>query len=160
MISSRNDSRALRRSGFTLIEVTISLGIVAFAMVSLVGLLPAGLSNFRMAMSQTIESQIVQGLSEEIALTDFSNLADLEGRKFTYDNSGVTTRTGDPATIYTATVKLEPVDSLSSYPVRLQDSASRNEAYNVRIQISRVNQTQQINQYSLIVANKRGHASP
>lgn len=159
MISSRDSSRALRRSGFTLIEVTISLGIVAFAMVSLVGLLPAGLSNFRTAMSQTIESQIVQGLSEEIALTDFANLADLEGKKFTYDNSGISTRSGDPATIYTATVKLEAVDSLSSFPVRLQDSSARNEAYNVRIQISRANQPQQINQYSLIVANRRGHAS-
>lgn len=158
MISSRSDIRPLRRSGFTLIEVTISLGIVAFVMVSLVGLLPAGLSNFRTAMSQTIESQIVQGLSEEIALTDFANLAALEGKQFTYDNSGVSTRTGDPATIYTATVTLEALDSLSSYPVRLQTS-SRNEAYNVRIRISRVNQPQQINQYSLIVANKRGHAS-
>ncbi|PTX93015.1 hypothetical protein DB345_15365 [Spartobacteria bacterium LR76] len=160
MISSRNDSRAFRSSGFTLIEVTISLGIVAFVMVSLVGLLPAGLSNFQTAISQTIESQIVQGLSEEIALTDFSNLSDLAGKKFTYDNSGISTIAGDPATIYTATVKLEAVDSLASYPVRLQDSAARNEAYNVRIQISRVNQPQQINQYSLIVANKRGHASP
>lgn len=159
MISPRDSSRALRRSGFTLIEVTISLGIVAFAMVSLVGLLPAGLSNFRTAMSQTIESQIVQGLSEEIALTDFANLTDLEGKKFTYDNSGISTRAGDPATIYTATVKLEAVDSLSSFPVRLQDSSARNEAYNVRIQISRANQPQQINQYSLIVANRRGHAS-
>ncbi len=160
MISSRNDSRAHRSSGFTLIEVTISLGIVAFVMVSLVGLLPAGLSNFQTAMSQTMESQIVQGLSEEIALTDFSNLSDLSGKKFTYDNSGISTRAGDPATIYTATVQIEPVDSLASYPVRLQDTSSRNEAYNVRIKISRINQPQQINQYSLIVANKRGHTSP
>ncbi len=79
--------------------------------------------------------------------------------KSTYDNSGLSTRTGDPSTINTATVKLEAVDSLSSYPVRLQDSSSRNEAYNVLIQISRVNQPQQINKYSLIVANKRGHSS-
>jgi uncharacterized protein (TIGR02598 family) len=156
MISSVHGLPIPRRHGFTLVEVTISLGIVAFAMVSLVGMIPAGLSNFRGAMSQTVEAQIVQALSEDIALTDFSNLPDLTSRTFTYDSRGVVTPLADAATFYTATIVLEPLDNLSSFPVRLQDASSRNQAYNVRIQIAQVGQPGQVKKYSLIVANEKG----
>jgi uncharacterized protein (TIGR02598 family) len=157
MISSPKRSFLRIRRGFTLVEVTISLGIVAFAMVSLVGMLPAGLSNFRGAMSQTVEAQIVQALSEDIVLTDFSHLQKFTGQKFTYDNRGVATLPSDGMTLYTATVTLEPLDNLSSFPVRLQDASSRNEGYNVRIEISHAGQPGQIKKYALIVANEKGH---
>lgn len=143
-----------------MVEVTISLGIVAFAMVSLVGLLPAGLSNFQLAMSHTVEAQIVQALSEDIALTDFENLQNLANQKFTYDSRGVATQPSDTTTIFTATVMLEPLDNVASFPVRLQNASSRNEGYNVRIQITHVGQPGQIKKYSLIVANAKGHSAP
>lgn len=127
-------------------------------MVSLVGLLPAGLNSFRSAISTTIEAQIVQSLSEDIARTDFSNLQGLASQTFTYDSRGVETPAKDASTIYTAKVTLVPLTDLSSYPVRLQDSASRNEAYNMRIQITEVGRPQQVTRYSLIVANEQGHS--
>jgi uncharacterized protein (TIGR02598 family) len=160
MIPSHFTRGHLARGGFTLIEVTISLGIVAFAMVSLVGLLPAGLSNFRMAMSNTIEAQIVQALSEDIAVTDFANLPNLADQKFTFDSRGVETPVDGTGVIYTATVALQPIDNLASFPVRLQDASARNEAYSVQIQISQVNQPGQISKYSVIVANELGHSAP
>ncbi len=148
-----------RSIGFTLIEVTISLGIVSFAMVSLVGLLPAGLSSFRSAVSTTIEAQIVQSLSEDISRTDFTNLQGLTGQTYTYDSRGVKTLANDSATIYTAKVMLDPITDLNSYPVCLQDAASRNEAYNMRIQITAIGRPQ-VARYSLVVANEQGHIVP
>lgn len=149
-----------RAAGFTLIEVTISLGIVAFAMVSLVGLLPAGLSNFRVAMSNTIEAQIVQALSEDVAATDFVNLASLANQKYTFDSRGMETAADGRFAMYTASIVLQPIDDPASFPVRLKDASARNEAYSVQIQISQVGKPTQISKYSLIVANEKGHAAP
>jgi len=161
MISSQiAQSKTSGAVGFTLVEVTISLGIVAFAMVSLVGLLPAGLSNFRVAMSNTIEAQIVQALSEDVAATDFAHLAGLANQKFTFDSRGVETAANGKFAVYTASITLQPVDDLGSFPVRLKDASSRNEAYNVQIQISQASQPGQVSKYSLIVANEKGHAAP
>jgi uncharacterized protein (TIGR02598 family) len=153
-------NKFLSSSGFTLVEVTISLGIVAFAMVSMVGLIPAGLSNFRSAMSNTIEAQIVQALSEDVASTDFANLPSLANQKFTFDSRGVETAADGKLAIYTASVVLQPLDDLASFPVKLKDAAARNEAYNVQILISQVGLPGQVSKYSLIVANEKGHSVP
>ena len=136
------------------------MGIVSFAMVSLVGLLPTGLSSFRSAVSTTIEAQIVQSISEDITRTDFTNLQSLADQTFTYDSRGVRTSPNDRNTIYTAKVLLDPITDLSSYPVRLQDASSRNEAYNMRIQIKEVTRPQQVARYSVVVANEQGHFVP
>lgn|GEM_PF-6307406 len=50
--------RPFRRRGFTLIETAFAIGIVAFAFVALIGLLPAGLTNFREAMDPSVGAQI------------------------------------------------------------------------------------------------------
>lgn len=157
---SRPRASSAKPAAFTLVEVTISLGIVAFAMVSLVGMLPAGLSNFRMAMATTIEAQIVQSLADDILVTNFSNLSKYTGQPYTYDSRGVATEPSDPGAIYTATVTLQPLDNLRSYPVLLKNASQQDEAYNVRIEIARKNQPNQVGKYSLIVANDTGRATP
>ena len=48
-----------KRSGFSLVEVTIALGVVTFAAVSILGLLPTGLVVMRDAMNQTVESLLL-----------------------------------------------------------------------------------------------------
>ena len=60
--------------GFSLVEVALALGIVAFAFVSLFGLLPVGLSTFRNAIDTTNESRIVQSFVSKVIATDFENL--------------------------------------------------------------------------------------
>ena len=164
MNSSRPRALSAKHAAFTLVEVTISLGIVAFAMVSLVGMLPAGLSNFRTAMATTIEAQIVQALTDDILVTDFSNLSKLTNQEYTYDSRGVATVSGDAGTVYTAKITLQPLDDLHSYPVNLtlqpKNAPQQDEAYNVQIEISRKNQPNQPGKYSLIVANDTGRATP
>lgn len=62
--------------GFSLIEVALSLGIVAFAFIGVVGLLPVGLNVSWQATDATVRAQIVQKVVSEVQQTDFSVLTD------------------------------------------------------------------------------------
>jgi len=59
---------------FSLVEVTIAIGIVAFAFVALVGVLPVGLQTFRRAVDASIGAQITQRVLNDIQQTDFDVL--------------------------------------------------------------------------------------
>jgi uncharacterized protein (TIGR02598 family) len=61
--------------GFSLVEVTLAMGLVSFSLVALMGMLPVGLSNFRTAMELQTQSRIVQAIAAEIQLTPFSAIA-------------------------------------------------------------------------------------
>ena len=94
------------RNGFSLVEVAMSLAIVAFASVTMVGLIPFGLTSFHQAMNNTVESSIVQNLTNNILLTSFSNLQAMaaSNTKYYFDSNGVA-QTGATGAIYAATVK-------------------------------------------------------
>lgn len=63
-----------RWDGFSLVEITMAIGIVSFAFVSVLGLLPAGLNTFRKAMDTSVTSQIFQRVVSDVQQTDFSVL--------------------------------------------------------------------------------------
>lgn len=65
------------RQGFSLIEICIALGIVAFAFVALLGLLPVGLNNFSKAMDTQTSTEIYQRMAAELQETEFDNLIKL-----------------------------------------------------------------------------------
>jgi uncharacterized protein (TIGR02598 family) len=75
-VCSRRASRS-RLAGFTLVEVTLAIGIISFAFVTMFGLLPVGLNVSRQAMDTTIEAQIVQQMKTQALQTDFSMLDSL-----------------------------------------------------------------------------------
>ena len=61
--SSRRISRFENHSGlhgFSLVEVVIAVGVAAFALVALLGLLPSGLKTFKSTMNTAVGSQIAQ----------------------------------------------------------------------------------------------------
>jgi uncharacterized protein (TIGR02598 family) len=62
--------------GFTLVEITLAIGIVAFGFVAILGLLPTGMSLFRRAMDCSIGAQIAQRVINDAQQTDFSVLID------------------------------------------------------------------------------------
>lgn len=70
--------RPHRAAGFSLVEVVLAIGIVSFAFVALLGLLPAGLSTFRTAIDTSNEAHIVQALAGRAQLTDYVRLPDLD----------------------------------------------------------------------------------
>lgn len=72
------------KKAFTLVETVLAMGIVSFAMVGILGLIPVGLTSFREAVSITAESQIVQSISNDLLLTKYETLVDDYQRPQTY----------------------------------------------------------------------------
>lgn len=95
--------------GFSLIEVTIALGVVSFALVALFGLLPTGLSTFRRSIDRSVASQVAQGIINKARQTDFASLSTLvtaSGSPKRYTEEGEET-TDSAKTIYVAKVDVE-----------------------------------------------------
>lgn len=69
--------RGATSGGFSLVEVVIAIGVIAFAFIPMVGMLPMGLNLSRQAIDTTVQAQIAQELTAEVQQTDFSRLADL-----------------------------------------------------------------------------------
>lgn len=62
-------------AGISLIEVVLSLGILAFAIVPLIGLLAIGSTGYRDAMDQTVEAAIIQNVRTMAGqVTNITNL--------------------------------------------------------------------------------------
>jgi uncharacterized protein (TIGR02598 family) len=127
----------LRKAGFSLVEVVLAIGVVAFAFVALFGLLPAGLSTFRQALDNSLGSQIVQRLVNEAQQTDFPTLiATPTGPLRYFDDQG--NEVGAIAdSIYTAEVSVapttklpdtrpDPTPSLATVTVKLANNPGRN----------------------------------
>jgi len=60
----RNDNAS--HGGFSLIEVTIALGIIAFALVAVVGLLPAGLNSQKQGSQQGRAAQVLNQVARSV----------------------------------------------------------------------------------------------
>ena len=76
------------RRGFSLIEVTMAIGIVSFCLLTVMGLLSVGSSTLKQAVDQTVESQIAQKLAGEILLTPYSQLTKYAGTNIYFDDAG------------------------------------------------------------------------
>jgi uncharacterized protein (TIGR02598 family) len=66
-----------RPSGFSLVEVVLAVGVISFAFVAILGLLPAGLHQFRQAMDTSISSQIAQRIIQDAQQSDFDVLTEI-----------------------------------------------------------------------------------
>lgn len=64
--------RRQKAGGFSLVETVLSLGVVAFAFLPLLALLPMGMSTFRKAMDASVTAQISQRIVNEAQETDFA----------------------------------------------------------------------------------------
>jgi uncharacterized protein (TIGR02598 family) len=65
------------RSAFSLVEIVLTIGIVAFAFVGLMGLLPVGLASFRTAIDASVGSQIFQRVVSDLEQMEFDSLLNL-----------------------------------------------------------------------------------
>ncbi len=65
-----------RNSAFTLVETAMAVGIVAFAFVTLMALVPAGLTTFRRSVDVSVCAQIAQRVLDDAGETDFDTLID------------------------------------------------------------------------------------
>jgi uncharacterized protein (TIGR02598 family) len=64
--------------GFSLVEVAMSIGIIAFAFVALFALIPTGLTTFRESIDTSNETWILQGMNSMVQTTDFRQVPELD----------------------------------------------------------------------------------
>ena len=90
---------AARESAFTMVEIALSLGIIAFALIAIIGVLPSGLKVQRENREETIINQDAGYLLEAIrsgstGMDDLTNFVE-----------SVSVRRGNQVTIYTNNVR-------------------------------------------------------
>jgi uncharacterized protein (TIGR02598 family) len=130
------------RAAFSLVEVVLALGVVSFAMMGLVGLIPVGLQTSREAINITVESQIVQSLAGDLQLADYSKLA---GGTFHFDEQGTAVAVSDPDRLYTVAVTPQATRS----PAGLSAGA----AQSVLIEVTNRSNPRQMRSYNVLVFN-------
>jgi len=138
---------------FTLVEVTLALGIIVFAMIPMFALVPIGLSSFRNAIDATAAAHIIQSQVNEAQLTNFSILTsgttktayyDEEGQS--YDSSGAPIQPNTFLHKYTAMVTVSGTTTLPT--------ASLNDAIALlKITISDVANPKESKTYTARIAN-------
>lgn len=95
---------------FTLIEVTIALGICATVMMALLGLLPMSLDQMRDARNMTAMARISEDIINDVQLMDWADMESLDGETRDYDDQGTRIRTitvDNRHHIYTAEIEVE-----------------------------------------------------
>lgn len=94
-------------TAFSLVEVTIALGIAATAIVSVLGMMPVGLSTMREAVDQTTEAQILRQISTGASLYPFDRLGDYAaGGPYLFTQDGTLQTSRDAQTRYSLRVTI------------------------------------------------------
>ena len=61
--------QTILRNGFSLVEVTVAMGIAAFTLVAIFGLLPVGMSSSEAAIHQTLATGLITSVLEDLRST-------------------------------------------------------------------------------------------
>jgi uncharacterized protein (TIGR02598 family) len=118
-----------RREGFSLVEVTLALAVIAIGLIAIIGLLPHGLQASRDAADNTIAATIAQDIFSEIRIDPFNavnicpppcvthNLRDSTSEPddvINYDKSGFYVPAGSPNSYFNVRVsyQLQPTPRL------------------------------------------------
>lgn len=103
-------SRRIRASAFSILEVVIAIGVVAFAFTALLGLLPVGMTIFSSALDTSVHSQIIQRFISDAEQTDFSTLQQQPTVTRYFDDEG--SESVQLASVYTASMTVKPTTAL------------------------------------------------
>jgi uncharacterized protein (TIGR02598 family) len=126
-------------AGFSLVEVAMSIAIIGFAFVALIGMLPSGMRVFRTSIDTANENWILQNVNATLQTTAWSKLdgmaAERGGDVFVYDEEGkLVDRVGlgslsEPATgnrvnwQYVVRLLIEPVYRPNEPTVKLSEDS-------------------------------------
>lgn len=129
-------SSSSRAKAFSLVEVTLALGIISVSLLSLLGLVPAGLGVLRESMDQTVHAQIVQRITAGLVSSDFSSLGN---ETLAFDQEGqLVGNAGDSAARYCATIQ-EANPSMPGLTSQEDIAKMQNHLKRIRIGIFRAN---------------------
>lgn len=86
----------------------MAIGIMAFALIGILGLMPAGLMTFQKAMDTSMSSHIVQQVVTDLQQGDFSNLSQQQPFRYFDDQGNRLTSASSQALYYVNTVVQTP----------------------------------------------------
>jgi len=137
------------KSAFSLIEVTIAIGIVGFALLAVMGAISTGSNIQRQAINATIQAQIMQNVMGALRQSDWTKISDTtskgwNGTNLYFDERGVSIN-DEALAIYKAT----PTVTAS---VALPGAPENTNMARVNVQISK-NSTNDSVTVSAIIAN-------
>ena len=92
--------------GMTLTEVAICLGLISFAMVSMMGLLSTGLFTLRDARDTTAEGNSLRSLNAAYLSLGFTNMP--ASNTYYFDQDGQASESLSPSKRYQVTVEVQP----------------------------------------------------
>lgn len=84
--------RSFKLDGFSLVEVCVALGIVSFAVIAILGLIPSGLNTLKDSTAETVRAQIVRSIAASALTANFSSL----NTNACFDNDGQLLPTNSP----------------------------------------------------------------
>ena len=94
----------------------MAVGIAAFALITIIGLQPVGLTTMRGSMDTTIETQIIKQITGEINLTDFAQIEKYEDNPLYFDADGLRAPTEADARFQVKVKVVPPSPSFSPFP--------------------------------------------
>lgn len=74
--------------GFSLVEVVLAIGIIGFAFVAILGVVPVGLNNFNRSIETTVNARIVQRLVSTVQQCQSQDLVSLPKDHY-FDGEGL-----------------------------------------------------------------------
>ena len=137
--------RRLRTAlAFSLVEVALALGIFSFAVVSVMGLMPVGLSAARKAIRTSQEMQITAQILNSLQATPFANLQNFTGQ---YSADG-TALSGTSGASYFVSVVIVPTVKL---PTTILSASDTNNLASVQMTFRSLDNV--TNSYTATIAN-------
>jgi uncharacterized protein (TIGR02598 family) len=124
----------------------MALGIAAFCLVALLGLMPVGLKTVRDARGDSLRAEILKSMGNIAQQTDYSQLSSLAGKKYYFDINGLLVTSTSADAIYEA--------ALSTNAVTLPPAYSATNMTSLRVTISRsANTTSEATTHTLFISN-------
>lgn len=134
---------------FSLIEVVLALGIISFALVSIMGVTCVGFKSFQQAISTTVETQIVQGLANQLQQTKYTSLSVAGNTNYYFNYEGGPTNSS--GAVFTVAVST-PTNVALPVPAAQSPNPSANLLL-VTFNITRKNSPLSTNAFQVYIAN-------
>lgn len=103
------------QTGFSLVEVTLALGVVTVTMLSLMGLLSVGMQNSQQSARRDAKGDIAQSILGTVQLSQFEKLEAFHNSNFFYDVEGTPLSDGDQRAVYRAQTRLAAADNQAAF---------------------------------------------
>lgn len=147
---------------FSLVEVVLAMGVVSFALLTLLALVPTGMNGFQQAQTNNVETDIVQKINTELQNAPYSTLFSSAGvgtNTAVFGSSGVHyydmegDLTNSAGSVYSVTLSSYPFTNVTAGgPINLTNSSTGNFlAQTVQFGVVYHNHT---NNFSSLLVNK------